>query len=159
APHRLIAALAAMVSAGVGIGSRIFTVKNLEDARALFDFELNPFWQRRYSFETEAAHPIKTLGKSSVNSLIINVVAPVLHAYGIATGHTDLCAAAVDILHAVEPENNTFVRMFTSAGIDCPDAFTSQALVQQRRNYCETRKCLYCRIGHRYLACHAIRRQ
>ncbi len=157
-PPRRIAALAAMVSGGFGIGSKIFTVRTLEDARALFDFELNAFWQRRYSFEAEAPHPIKTLSKSSVNSLIINVVAPVLHAYGIATGHTGLSTTAVDILHAVEAENNVFVRMFTSAGIDCPDAFTSQALVQLRRNYCESRKCLYCRIGHRYLACHAIRR-
>ena len=50
------------------------------------------------------------------------------------------------------------VRTFTDAGIDCPDAFTSQAMIQLRRGYCEPRKCLYCRIGHRMLAERAVRR-
>ena len=28
----------------------------------------------------------------------------------------------------------------------------SQALIQLRRQYCEARKCIYCRIGHQLLA-------
>ena len=41
---------------------------------------------------------------------------------------------------------------FKAAGIKCDDALTSQALIQLRRNYCEARKCIYCRLGHRLLA-------
>ena len=81
-----------------------------------------------------------------------------MHAYGNQTGHTDMCERAVELLQSLKPENNTIIRLFEAAGIDCPDAFTSQALIQLRRNYCEPRKCLYCRIGHRYLATRAIRR-
>lgn len=81
-----------------------------------------------------------------------------MHAYGTITGHSALCERAVELLQSIAPENNSIIRLFESAGIDCPDAFTSQALIQLRRNYCEPRKCLYCRIGHRYLATRAIRR-
>ena len=42
--------------------------------------------------------------------------------------------------------------------IPCRDAFTGQALIELRRNYCEPRKCLYCRLGHRFLARKALRR-
>ena len=45
-----------------------------------------------------------------------------------------------------------------SAGIKADCAFASQALIELRRNYCDTRKCLYCRIGHRLLS-QAARRQ
>jgi hypothetical protein len=62
---------------------------------------------------------------------------------------------AVELLHGLKAEANTIVRMFAEAGIDCRDAFTSQALIQLRRNYCESRKCLYCRLGHRILASRA----
>ena len=38
------------------------------------------------------------------------------------------------------------------AGIEAADAFDSQALIQLRREYCEKRKCIYCRFGHRMLS-------
>ena len=47
--------------------------------------------------------------------------------------------------------------MFERAGLKARDAFSSQALIQLRRCYCETRKCLYCRLGHRMLAARARR--
>ncbi len=157
-PHRRLATLAQMISEGFTIGYKLLHVSNEEEARALFDLHLSGFWSRRYNFTTESAPGTGALSKSSVTTLIINVVSPVLHAYGTATGHLELCDRAVDLLHSLPPEDNTLVRAFTGAGIDCPDAYTSQALIQLRRNYCHPRKCLYCRIGHRYLSEKAIRR-
>ncbi len=34
----------------------------------------------------------------------------------------------------------------------CSDAFSSQALISYVANTAKAAKCLYCRIGHRYLA-------
>ena len=56
------------------------------------------------------------------------------------------------MLQGIKAEDNSLTRPFAEAGIPCGDAFTSQALIELRRNYCDTRKCLYCRIGHRLLA-------
>lgn len=79
-----------------------------------------------------------------------------LYAYGQTFDDSSRMETAVDLLHSLKPENNTIVRLFTEAGIECRDAFTSQALVQLRRNYCEPRKCLYCRLGHRILSHKAV---
>jgi hypothetical protein len=59
---------------------------------------------------------------------------------------------AIALLEDIRPEQNSIVAMFRGAGIKCDDALTSQALIQLRRNYCEARKCIYCRLGHRLLA-------
>ena len=163
-PHRRIAALAQMVSDGFTIGYDLLHAETEADVRALFDVRLHQYWKSHYNFnrthdsDTQWHPGEKALSKTSVNTLIINVAAPVMHAYGTITGHSALCERAVELLQSIPSENNSIIRLFESAGIDCPDAFTSQALIQLRRNYCEPRKCLYCRIGHRYLATRAIRR-
>lgn len=165
-PHRRIAALAQMVADGFTIGYDLLHAETEADVRALFDIPLRHYWKTHYSFIPPGAGDTrpqwrpgeKALSKTSINTLIINVAAPVMHAYGTITGHSALCERAVELLQSIAPENNSIIRLFESAGIGCPDAFTSQALIQLRQNYCEPRKCLYCRIGHRYLATRAIRR-
>ncbi len=155
-PYRRLATLAQMIAQNFAIGYNLLHVNTVDEARALFDVELMGYWSRRFTFGAESARSTKALSESSVTTLIINVVAPVLYAYGTATGRDELCTRAVSILEALPPEDNSIIRLFARSGIDCPDAFTSQALIQLRRSYCQRRKCLYCRIGHRYLAGKAI---
>ncbi|MCM1066736.1 MAG: DUF2851 family protein [Muribaculaceae bacterium] len=157
-PYRRVATLAAMISHNFEIGYKLLHVSNIDEARALFDLELSGYWARRFNFGPESSRSAKAFSAASVNTLIINVVAPTLHAYGTATGRDELCHRAVDILESLPPEDNSIVRLFASAGVAAPDAFASQALIELRRSYCQPRKCLYCRIGHRYLAEKAIRR-
>lgn len=157
-PQRRIALLAKMVSDGFRIATQITHVKNIDDARRLFDVELSPFWQRHSSFASSENFFGASLGKSAKDILIINAIAPSLHAYGTTFGNSDYVETAIDLLQQAAPENNSITRRFEAAGIECPDAFTSQALVQLCRSYCEPRKCLYCRFGHRFLSRRAIRR-
>lgn len=151
-PHRRIATLAALICRGFGIASDIFNVKTESDARQLFDIELAGYWSRRYNFVSESARSVRALSQDSITILIINVVVPMLYAYGVTFDDGGRMEAAVNLLHELKPEENRIVRSFADAGVACPDAFTSQAIIQLRRNYCEPRKCLYCRIGHRILA-------
>ena len=60
------------------------------------------------------------------------------------------------MLESLKSERNAIVDKFTYAGIDSPDALTSQALIELKREYCEARKCIYCKIGH-YLLSEAAR--
>ena len=151
-PLRMLAALAQFVVNGFRPGIDIFSVRDAAGARALFDIELTGYWERRFSFAPPTSRTSKAFSEASLNILVINVVAPALYAYGTAYGKEDLIAAAVAILQGLPAESNSKVRLFTDAGIPCPDAFTSQALIQLRSAYCEPRKCLYCRFGHRHLA-------
>ena len=80
--------------------------------------------------------------------MLINTVAPLLYARGELAGDYAMTEKAVALLESLKPEKNSIVDHFVYAGIPCPDALTSQALIQLKRNYCESRKCIYCKIGH-----------
>lgn len=97
------------------------------------------------------------VGATALRGIVINAAIPYIFAYGRSHGRDELCQRAVEMLQSLNPETNSKVTVFTSVGVKCPDAFTSQALVELRREYCEARKCLYCRIGHRMLAAKALR--
>lgn len=156
-PYRRIALLAQIIHNGFSLMSQILDIKESENARRLFDIPLTGFWANHYTFTgAPTANPIK-LSRASVDVLIINSVVPLLYAYAMATGDHQLSDTAIEILHDLKPESNSIINLFNSAGIRCQDAFSSQALIQLRRQYCEKRKCLYCRIGHRMLSSAAMR--
>ena len=64
---------------------------------------------------------------------------------------------SVELLQHLAPENNSIVRLFSAAGLECRDAFASQACIELRREYCEKSKCIYCRFGHRMLSAEIAR--
>lgn len=154
-PHRRIAALKQMVCDGFGFGRNFSHVKDEESARQLFNTNISGYWETRYNFGGRTAVAPRAFSPETVTSLIINTVAPLLYAYGLYFASDERTEAAVNILQKLPPEHNSVTRVFTDRGIVCDDAFTSQALIQLRRAYCEPRKCLYCRIGHRILAAKA----
>ena len=84
--------------------------------------------------------------------MLINLVAPFYYAYGELTGDCQMTDRAIGLLESLRPEQNAIVTAFVHAGVRCDDALTSQALLQLRKAYCDARKCIYCRIGHRLLA-------
>ena len=158
-PHRRIAVLAAMIEGGFSYASKMMTAKSVDEVKQLFKVELSGYWSTRSSFNAPGGGRVTNgLSESSIDILIINAVVPMIYAYGRLQGDEAACNRAVEMLQALKPERNSVVELFTRAGIKCNDAFTSQALIELRRNYCETRKCLYCRIGHRMLARHARKR-
>lgn len=152
-PHRRIATLAAMVFSGFRIMGDLTSVATEEDAARLFDITLSGFWQSHYTFNhANTCPPPRALSRASVSILIINVVAPMIMAYGLARGDEEAPSRAVELLEQLRPENNYIVSMAGRAGIIARSAADSQALIQLRRGYCEQRKCLYCRFGRRMLS-------
>lgn len=151
-PHRRLATLAHMVYGGFSLMQRVLEVKSEVDARELFRFDLTGFWSTNYNFSPGGNARPAALGAATVDMLVINVVAPLLMAYGMATGDERLADRAVDILEHLPGEKNRYTADFTAAGVANSNAFVSQAMVEVHRNYCDVRKCLYCRLGHRLLA-------
>lgn len=155
-PHRRIALLAHFLSGGFGLMSRLVQVETVDDVKALFRRELDGYWATHFNFSSREVAPKSLLSESTIESLVINVAVPMLYTYGIVQlngRESDAIAErAVEWLEQLRPENNFITVMFAGAGIKCRNAFTSQALIQLRRNYCEAKKCIYCRIGHRLLA-------
>lgn len=157
-PHRRIATLAAMISGGFRMLSRILKIQSVKEASDILSPQLSGYWTEHYSFgQPVTGYCPAGLSQSSVNGLIINAVVPLQMAYGMARDDQQLTDCALELLQSVPAERNTIVGIFTSAGIPAKNAFTTQALIQLRRQYCEAHKCLFCRIGHRMLALKARR--
>lgn len=157
-PHRRVALLARMVMMLPQMMSRILEAKDVDGLRRLFDVTLQGYWATHYTFSERGAaasdggHESSALSASSVTGLLINVAVPLLYAWGEFHRDRQMTDRAMELLQGMKPETNRVTALFGDAGIKCRDAFMSQALIELRRNYCEARKCLYCRIGHRMLA-------
>ena len=93
----------------------------------------------------------KQLSPNSKRLLIINTVIPLLFAYGRHKGDERLCDRSFDLLEQLKAEDNNIVRMWNECGLDVDNAGDSQALIQLKKEYCDRRDCLRCRIGYEYL--------
>lgn len=157
-PHRRIALLAQLTADGFNLLSDIISCRSAEEAVNIFTSQPAGYWNRHYTFGPESPTSLGGLSKSSARGMVINAVVPLMAAYADRHGDTQLRQRAITLLSELPPESNKIISLFDSAGLKCNDAATSQALIQLRRQYCETRKCLYCRLGHRLLAHRALRR-
>lgn len=151
-PYRRIAMLAQFIEGGFRMMNRILEAEGEKEMRALFEVELSGYWTKHYTFGKPNERATATLSRSSIDIILINTVAPLLYAYGELTGNYEMTDKAIKLLEDLRAESNSIVSHFVSYGIDCPDALTSQALVQLKREYCDARKCIYCKIGHHLLS-------
>ena len=151
-PYRRIAMLAQFIEGGFRMMNRILEAEGEKEMRALFEVELSGYWIKHYTFGKPNERATATLSRSSIDIILINTVAPLLYAYGELTGNYEMTDKAIKLLEDLRAESNSIVSHFVAYGIDCPDALTSQALVQLKREYCDARKCIYCKIGHHLLS-------
>lgn len=151
-PYRRIAMLAQFIEGGFRMMNRILEAEGEKEMRALFEVELSGYWTKHYTFGKPNERATATLSRSSIDIILINTVAPLLYAYGELTGNYEMTDKAIKLLEDLRAESNSIVSHFVAYGIDCPDALTSQALVQLKREYCDARKCIYCKIGYHLLS-------
>jgi hypothetical protein len=63
--------------------SKIKDADDIQEVKDLFDVEINSYWDNHFLFDKLSARNVKkTLGKTAVDSIIINAVAPMLFYYG-----------------------------------------------------------------------------
>lgn len=151
-PYRRIAMLAQFIEGGFRMMNRILDAEGEKEMRALFEVELSGYWTKHYTFGKPNERTTATMSRRSIDIILINTVAPLLYAYGELTGNYEMTDKAIKLLEDLRAESNSIVAHFVAYGIDCPDALTSQALVQLKREYCDARKCIYCKIGHHLLS-------
>lgn len=156
-PHRRIATLAAFIANDFRIVSRILKASSPDEVIELLRTPLTGYWAERFTFGAPGERSSAAMSRSSAIILVINVAIPLLIAYGSRHGDEAMVQRAFEWLTLLPAESNRIVSMFATAGIPARDAFTSQALIQLRRRYCETHSCLFCRIGHRLLSLRAKR--
>lgn len=131
--------------------SALLECETLEQLRDLLDTHVTPYWETHYIFGSKSAKSMKKTSVSSKNLLIINTAIPMLFAVGRHRRKEELCDRAFDLLEQLRAEQNHIVRMWKECGMEVKTAGDSQALIQLKKEYCDHKDCLRCRIGYEYL--------
>ena len=131
--------------------SLLLECETLDDLRQLLQTHATPYWQQHYVFGQESKANEKRLSASSLTLLIVNTAVPVLFAVGRHRQKEVWCDRAFDFMEQLKAEQNHITRMWQECGLEVRSAADSQALIQLKREYCDRRDCLRCRIGYEYL--------
>ncbi|MCL1943174.1 MAG: DUF2851 family protein [Candidatus Azobacteroides sp.] len=151
-PELRIAQFAAVYHRLSGLFSRIMKAADLSELHELFKIRPSDYWNTHYSFGTVSPESGKSIGNTLIDALLINVVIPVIFSYGITLDYSVLTDKAFSFLEELPPENNSIIREWAGLGLKASNAGDSQALIHLKKEYCEQKKCLYCRIGREILA-------
>lgn len=151
-PLRRVVTLASFICAHGSPGPEMLSVSSYEQAHELFAFTIPQYWREHQSFGVPGKFPAAALAEGSIRLLCINAIIPLNYAHAEYTGNDRRCEEAVELLQSLKPEKNSVTALFENCGLEIKDAFVSQAVLQLRRAYCEPRKCLYCRLGHKLLS-------
>ena len=151
-PHLRIAQFAALVHSSSKLFSKILDNPDIEYLQNLFLCEPSEYWKTHYLFSTESVSKTKKLGLQSIYGIIINTVVPFLFCYAYQKGNEDLKEKAVQLLENVPAERNSIISEWKNIGVMSDSAYDSQALIHLKKHYCDEKKCLHCRIGHKVLS-------
>lgn len=150
-PEIRVAQLAALLHSSQRLFSKIISCEDPGRIRLMFHINASEYWQTHYTFGMASEKKSKYLGDTSLDVILINTVAPILFAYGKKTDNEMLCERAIRFLETLAPEKNSITRDFSKMMVPLRNAADSQAIIQLKREYCELRKCLFCRVGHQFL--------
>lgn len=147
-PHRRIAMLARYLTGGFRLLSEIVSSKGDDEIIShSYAKKLEGYWLTHSDFDLAGFGLGETLGRASLDLLMINHAGPLLYAYGASHGNPELSECGIDLWTSLRPERNMFVRQWEALGIKCRDASESQGLLHLRKEYCDRARCLECRWG------------
>ena len=148
-PFIRMAQLAMLYHKGHATAANIVEASNREELQRLLRAGTSPYWDTHFTFGAPPtpARP-KTLGDASIDLVIINTLAPYIFVYGRRHDDDLCCERAISLLEQLPAENNFIIRNWRECGLKVDSAADSQALIQLKRNYCERKDCLRCRIGY-----------
>lgn len=150
-PHIKLVELAAIWIRHDTLFSSVLSARTPRELKDFFRVPASAFWVTHYNFLRPSPHRKKQLGENALNMLLINTVVPLMFAYGLYHRMDEHKARALRLLASIPPEQNSIISLFSQVGMKPRNAGDTQALIQLKRNYCEQKKCLYCRLGFQLL--------
>lgn len=127
------------------------TVKLLQEALRV---EQSEYWQKHYQFQKEATGKVPSLGKTSVENIIVNTVVPLLAAYSEAKDSRLFLDKALELLDQLPAEQNHITELWEGLELKSKTAFDSQGVIELYNNFCSAKRCLNCSIGTTLLKSH-----
>lgn len=116
------------------------------------------FWETHFRLAKATKPYDPSLGRSRIDTLIVNAVLPVLLLFAEQESHPDLAERAFDVLRRLPAGRDSVLQRFADLGTRPASAFEAQGLHQLYRRYCREGRCLSCAIGHHVLGMEEVRK-
>ncbi len=117
----------------------------------LFRVDASEFWSNHYTFSKKSTRRKKIIGQSTIHTILINAVIPVLYCYGLEHNDFELQEKCLSLLEQLPPEKNTVTNYFRSLNFPIENSLQSQGVLQLHNKNCIFKACLDCSIGHNIL--------
>jgi hypothetical protein len=147
-PTIRLAQLAMLIHNSEHLFSKIKETGSAKELKEMFAVEANDYWHYHYTFDEESDYKIKRLGKTMIENILINTVAPIVFCYGLQHQDEFYKEKALRWLEEIGPEKNAITKGFENIGYENKNAFDSQAFIQLKNHYCNNKLCLDCAIGN-----------
>jgi Protein of unknown function (DUF2851) len=150
-PTIRLAQLADLVHQSSHLFSKVLDIETITDIENLFSVKTSPYWTNHYVFDTPSVTTKKTMGKDTIDLIIINTIVPFLFHYGKTRKEDRFKDRAFQFLDDLKPENNSITEGWKNLGEMPKSAFQTQALIHLKKEYCDKKRCLACAIGNTIL--------
>ena len=151
-PTIRLAELASLLANRQHLFSKILEADSFTMLSEIFKVSLSGYWDNHYVFDKPSASKPKSIGKSSIENLILNTVVPLLVCYSKEKSQQEHMDRAIQFLETIVAEQNNITTYWQSLGQPVKTAFDSQALIGLHNNYCKRKACLQCTIGNSILS-------
>ncbi|MEQ8473345.1 MAG: DUF2851 family protein [Marinoscillum sp.] len=145
-PSIRLAQFATFIAHSKQIFAHLLNIADIKSAQVFLNPGLPAYWQTHYDFNKPSTRHYR-LGKSSINTIIINSIVPILTAYAKYLDEVKYLEQASQILENLSAESNHIINQWKSVNITPSNAADSQALIFQYNELCKKKKCLRCNIG------------
>ncbi|MBC7948164.1 MAG: DUF2851 family protein [Chitinophagaceae bacterium] len=146
-PSLRLAQLAMLIYTSAHLFTIAKETQELTELVKYFNVTANDYWHYHYRLGEVSPFKRKNIGQSMIDNVIINSVAPMLFAYGDYHDEQKFKDKALCWLLEMRAETNVVTAGFGALGIKIGSAYDSQALIELKNQYCDSRRCLDCGVG------------
>ena len=150
-PTIRLAQLAMLLHQREHLLDQVRQVNSIEELMRLFQTKASHYWNTHFVFDEPVSTEPRFVGQQMLLHLMINVVVPILFAYGQEKGNTQQKEKVLHWLYQLAPEQNKITRYWKSTGIANRSALDTQSLLELHTQYCVNKRCLECSVGNRLL--------
>ncbi|MGN6603976.1 MAG: DUF2851 family protein, partial [Ginsengibacter sp.] len=111
-PTIRLAQLAMLIHNSEHLFSKIKETGSAKELKEMFAVEANDYWHYHYTFDEESDFKIKRLGKTMIENILINTVAPIVFCYGLHHQDEFYKEKALRWLEEIGPEKNAITKGF-----------------------------------------------
>lgn len=157
--YKRLAQIAAIIHNTDTLRADIIETFDIKVLRKILSQSTSKYWQNHYSLndkKDKKRFSDGSLSPTSLDTILINVIVPYKYAYSFFMNRLEDATKSIRMLEEISFEDNKITRLFPKYVRLTNNATNSQALLHLYKNYCLTKKCIFCSWG-RLMASNILR--